>query len=65
MQLVIRYSRPFTQGRFSFSQMAAYKLPELKFGYSALEPIMSTTVLEFHHKKHHQVSIHLKFKGLR
>lgn len=31
----------------------AYKLPELPFGYTDLEPYISKSTLEFHHDKHH------------
>jgi superoxide dismutase len=29
-------------------------LPELKYDYSALEPVLSNKLLELHHKKHHK-----------
>ncbi len=29
-------------------------LPELKYDYSALEPVLSSKLLELHHKKHHK-----------
>lgn len=32
-------------------------LPELKYNYSALEPILSSKLLELHHKKHHQAYV--------
>jgi len=33
--------------------MKTYTLPELKYGYSALEPHYSARLLELHHSKHH------------
>jgi superoxide dismutase len=33
--------------------VAAYKLPELPYAYSALEPVISGTIMELHHCKHH------------
>lgn len=33
--------------------MTAYRLPELPFDYSALEPHVSARVMELHHGKHH------------
>ena len=33
--------------------MATYTLPELPYGYSALEPYISGTIMELHHDKHH------------
>ena len=32
-------------------------LPELKYNYSALEPVISSKLLETHHKKHHQTYV--------
>ena len=32
-------------------------LPELKYSYSALEPVISSKLLETHHKKHHQAYV--------
>merc|ERR1712178_589209 len=29
------------------------KLPELQYGYAALEPTLNSEILEVHHKKHH------------
>jgi Fe-Mn family superoxide dismutase len=33
--------------------VAAYKLPELPYAYTALEPVISGTIMELHHSKHH------------
>jgi hypothetical protein len=33
--------------------VAAYKLPDLPYGYSALEPVISGQIMELHHSKHH------------
>jgi Fe-Mn family superoxide dismutase len=33
--------------------MSAYTLPELDYGYSALEPHISGKIMELHHGKHH------------
>ena len=33
--------------------MPKYELPELPYGYSALEPHLSGEILELHHDKHH------------
>jgi Fe-Mn family superoxide dismutase len=33
--------------------MSQYKLPDLPFEYSALEPIISTEIMRLHHDKHH------------
>jgi Fe-Mn family superoxide dismutase len=30
-----------------------YTLPELKYGYNELEPIISGQIMEIHHSKHH------------
>ena len=40
-----------------FSTEAAITLPELKYSYSALEPVISSKLLETHHKKHHQTYV--------
>lgn len=34
-----------------------FTLPELPYGYDALDPYMSAETLEFHHDKHHQAYI--------
>jgi superoxide dismutase, Fe-Mn family len=34
-----------------------YKLPELKYDYSALEPHISAKIMELHHSKHHQAYV--------
>ena len=31
-----------------------YKLPELDYGYDALEPYIDARTMEIHHSKHHQ-----------
>eukprot|EP00027_Filamoeba_sp_ATCC50430_P006687 CAMPEP_0168555156 /NCGR_PEP_ID=MMETSP0413-20121227/8174_1 /TAXON_ID=136452 /ORGANISM="Filamoeba nolandi, Strain NC-AS-23-1" /LENGTH=235 /DNA_ID=CAMNT_0008585967 /DNA_START=25 /DNA_END=732 /DNA_ORIENTATION=+ len=31
----------------------SYKLPDLPYGYSELEPVISGEIMELHHKKHH------------
>ena len=33
--------------------MTSYKLPELSYDYSALEPSISARIMELHHSKHH------------
>ena len=37
--------------------MPKYKLPELPYDYSALEPYYSAEVLELHHDKHHKAYV--------
>jgi hypothetical protein len=37
----------------SVGGVAQYKLPELPYEYSALEPFISAEIMELHHKKHH------------
>jgi superoxide dismutase len=32
-------------------------LPELKYAYTALEPVLSSEILEVHHKKHHNAYV--------
>ena len=41
----------------NFCSSAKISLPELKYGYSALEPVLSSKLLETHHKKHHQTYV--------
>lgn len=44
--------------KFGSSQpLAKVTLPELKYNYSALEPVLSAKLLELHHKKHHQAYV--------
>ena len=33
--------------------MSSVKLPDLPYGYSALEPYISGSIMELHHSKHH------------
>lgn len=35
----------------------AVKLPELPYGYSALEPVISGEIMELHHSKHHNAYV--------
>lgn len=37
--------------------VASYKLPDLPYDYSALEPYISAEIMELHHKKHHQTYV--------
>ncbi|KAG5938158.1 Superoxide dismutase [Mn], mitochondrial [Claviceps monticola] len=34
-----------------------YKLPELPYAYNALEPCISSQIMELHHSKHHQTYV--------
>ncbi|XP_044253817.1 superoxide dismutase [Mn] 1, mitochondrial [Tribolium madens] len=36
---------------------AAHSLPELPYGYEALEPVISRDIMSLHHTKHHQTYI--------
>src|ERR1700761_3609767 len=36
---------------------AAYRLPTLPYAYNALEPVISSQIMELHHSKHHQTYI--------
>ncbi|CAK57712.1 unnamed protein product (macronuclear) [Paramecium tetraurelia] len=47
----------FKNSKFFFGTLKAHTLPALKYGYSDLEPVLSATLLEFHHSKHHQAYI--------
>ncbi|MBT1035664.1 superoxide dismutase [Canibacter sp. lx-45] len=37
--------------------MSVYKLPELEYDYSALEPHISARIMELHHSKHHNAYV--------
>ena len=37
--------------------MTEYRLPELAYGYDALEPYLSPRILELHHGKHHKAYV--------
>ena len=43
--------------RFSAEGVKKYTLPDLNFGYSELEPVISSKLLEIHHKKHHNTYV--------
>mmetsp|Transcript_1769 Transcript_1769/g.2491 ORF Transcript_1769/g.2491 Transcript_1769/m.2491 type:complete len:231 (+) Transcript_1769:15-707(+) len=49
-----RYSRFFSA---SAETKDAYKLPELDYGYGALEPHISGEIMEIHHSKHHNTYV--------
>ena len=34
-----------------------HTLPDLPYGYDALEPFISRQIMELHHKKHHQTYV--------
>lgn len=34
-----------------------YTLPDLPYGYNALEPHISGKIMELHHRKHHQAYV--------
>ncbi|MGH3527868.1 MAG: superoxide dismutase, partial [Pseudonocardiaceae bacterium] len=34
--------------------MSAYSLPDLPYGYDALEPYFDARTMEFHHNQHHR-----------
>ena len=40
-----------------FCNVSKVSLPELKYYYSELEPVISSKQLEIHHKKHHQTYV--------
>src|SRR5690625_1368919 len=37
--------------------MAKYELPDLPYDYGALEPHISSKIMELHHDKHHQAYV--------
>merc|ERR1711935_558261 len=39
------------------SSKAKHTLPDLPYDYNALEPIISTEILQLHHSKHHQKAV--------
>ncbi|KAM3146990.1 hypothetical protein pb186bvf_000706 [Paramecium bursaria] len=43
--------------KFRFSTIYKYVLPQLKYDYGELSPVISPTLLEFHHSKHHQAYV--------
>ena len=43
--------------KFSTEPVTKYTLPELKYGYGELEPVISSKLLEIHHKKHHNTYV--------
>lgn len=50
----VRYARPV--GSLTFTRGKA-TLPDLPYDYNALEPYISTKIMELHHKGHHQVYV--------
>ncbi len=36
------------------SNMTPYKLPDLPYDFSALEPVISAEIMQLHYSKHHQ-----------
>lgn len=56
MLSVLRASQPFKgAGVAALTSLSRQKhsLPELPYGYKALEPVISGEIMELHHQKHH------------
>jgi superoxide dismutase len=39
------------------SRSKVFKLPDLPYDYSELEPVISGEIMQLHHKKHHQAYV--------
>ena len=53
---LFRISRSLLRCQFTSAARAKHTLPELPYSYDALAPVLSSELLQVHHKKHHQVS---------
>lgn len=53
-----------SMSEFSSSAAPAFKLPDLPYDYSALEPYISGQIMELHHGKHHATYVANLNKGL-
>ena len=40
-----------------FTMANAYKLPDLPYDFSALEPVISAEIMQLHYTKHHQAYV--------
>lgn len=55
LQLQFRFSRSLIRNQVVNTVRSKHTLPELPYAYDALAPVLSSELLQVHHKKHHQV----------